>query len=522
MHRIKIFIRTLSPLVLSSTSNSTVMTETHSSLSGSVIRGIMAAHFVKANNLINEAHDLDFREIFFGGLKFLAATPEIASQRSFVLPLSLQSGKAGTSDADKVQDLLADEKPARGYKSFRGFAILDGGKFFKAQIKTNMFMHMSRSGERERLEGKSIDGAIYNYEAIDAGQNFCGEVIGDDKTLSKFRDKMNLDGGKMIAYVGRSRFTQYGKCLVTFGDVERVPAQNFSDKIFLLLDAPLIPADDCFISAEKILQTEIVDKLGEKFSLGKVFASAVEVENFVVPWGMKRPRVMALAAGTVFELNARTLTGDDKKFLAEKIFAGFGMRTEEGFGQLRLWTPSNSFTKGALLDEKISTPKNFSDDTISIAKKILTAHLLEQVRLYAHEDAEKLRPQLKRGNWTHFFSRLDNLLSSVDKKNLRENFKARLELEIRGGSHFEERLKNLRMANEQKFFDVLTCRSPLPVDSRTKSNEIEFKKLQPLLNEIKLSPEDFSSDAIHFEYLKNYFRFTRKISASSKGGEERE
>ncbi len=47
-------------------------------------------------------------------------------------------------------------------------------------------------------------------------------------------DGLNFDGGKLIAYVGRSRFTQ------------------------------------------KILEAEVVDKLGEKFSLGKVFASAVE------------------------------------------------------------------------------------------------------------------------------------------------------------------------------------------------------------------------------------------------------
>ena len=65
------------------------------------------------------------------------------------------------------------------------------------------------------------DGNIYNYESIDAGQIFGGEILGDEKILRK-----------LIAYVGRSRFTQYGKCLVTFGDVEKVPAQIFPDKIF--------------------------------------------------------------------------------------------------------------------------------------------------------------------------------------------------------------------------------------------------------------------------------------------------
>lgn len=59
----------------------------------------------------------------------------------------------------------------------------------------------------------------------------------------------------MTAYVGRSRFTQYGKCLVTFGDIEN-PSSRFlvPDSFFLRLDTPLIPADDNFLSAEKFLR----------------------------------------------------------------------------------------------------------------------------------------------------------------------------------------------------------------------------------------------------------------------------
>ena len=517
MHRIKISLKTLSPIVLSSASNSTVMTETHTAISGSIIRGVLATRFVKLKKLADEAHDKTFREFFFGGLKFLPANPEIKNQRSFVLPLSLQSGKAGTDDADKVQDLLGDEKSRQGYKSFRGFGVLDGGQFFLARIKTSMFMHMSRSGELERLAGRSVDGQIYNYEAIDGGQNFCGEIIGDEKLLRQLRNELKLDGGKFTAYVGRSHFTQYGKCLLTFGEVEPLPAQHFGEKIYLRLDTPLLPATDCFLSAEEILSREVVGKLGEKFSLGKVFAAGVEVENFVVPWGMKRPRVAALAAGTVFELKTPALSKDARKLLVEKIFAGFGTRTEEGFGQMRLWTPSDKFTRGKLDDEKILPPKKFSDETIKRAKKILTAHLLEQVRVFAHEDAEKLRPQLKRGNYTHFFTRLDGLLTRVGKKNVRQNFAELLKAEIRGGSQFEEHLQNLRMSNGQKFYDVLTGQAELPIDSRSMSEEFDFKQLKPLFAELKLSTEDFSKDAIHLEYLTNYFRFARKLAAS-KGG----
>ena len=527
MHKIKISLQTLSPLVLSSASNSTIMTETHSTISGSIIRGVLASRFVKIKNLIDEAHDKSFREIFFGGLRFLPANPAIKNKRSFVLPLSLQSGKAGTRDGDKIKDLLdGKEPPPAGYKSFRGFGVLDGGKIYSAHVKTNMFMHMSRSGEGiiddkevfERLTGKSEVGQIYNYEAIDGGQTFCGEIIGEEKLLRQLLDGLNLDGGKLRAYIGRSRFTQYGKCLLTFGEVEPLPAQNFGEKIFLRLDTPFIPAEDCFISAAQVLEREVKIKFGENFSVGKIYAAGVEIENFVVPWRMKRPRVAALAAGTVFELKVSILSKDERKSLVEKIFAGIGMRTEEGFGQLRLWTPLEKFIRGKLEDEKFPRPENFSDKTIALAKKILTAQLLEQVRIYANEDAEKLRPQLKGGNYAHFFARLESFLMRVDKNNLRKNISAQLQADLDKGSKlFEEHLNNLRMANGQRFYDVLTEQAPLPVDSRSMSNEIDLRKIKPLFDDLKLSQDDLSKDAIYLEYLTNYFRFARKIAAASGG-----
>lgn len=516
MHRLKFSIKTLSPIVLSSAGNSTVMTETHSAFSGSIIRGILATRFVEMRKLGAAAHaDKDFRKIFYGGLRFLPANPEISSKRSFVMPMSLQRGKSGTLNGDKVQDLLEGGKPTRGYKTFRGFGVLDKEKFYTAQVKTNMFMHMSRSEDSERLAGKSINGLIYNYEAIDAGQTFCGEILGDKKLLRTLLDGLKLSGGILTAYVGRSRFTQYGKCLVTFGDIDLVSEKNFSERIFLRLDTPLIPTEDYFLGAREILTAEVIGKLGEKFSLGEVFASCVEVENFVVPWGMKRPRVSALAAGSVFELKAAGLTADDKEILADKIFKGFGTRTEEGFGQLRLWEPSKNFTVGKLDAEKPSRPKKLSLETITRAKKILKARLLEQVRLYAHEDAEKLRLQ---DNMTHFFSRLDVILSNTAKKNLRENFKKQLAAEIRGGSLFEEHLKKLEMANGQKFFDVFTGNATLPHEVR---DLMKDSTLAPAINEIKFTAEDFSDDEFFSEYLTNFFRFARKLAAS-KGGEAHE
>lgn len=527
MRRLKFSIKTLSPIVLTSTSNATVMTGTHSAFGGSTVRGILASRFVEEQNLTDEAHDKIFRELFFGVLRFLPANPEVSGERSIVLPLSLQSGKSGTVDGDKIQDLLIDEKPQRGYKSFHGFGVRKGDEFFTANVKTNIFMHMSRSdkvdddGEEifERLAGKSVGGGIYNYEAIDAGQTFCGEIVGDEKLLLKLRNGLNLKGGEMTAYVGRSKFTQYGKCLVTFRTLEPIDCKIPANEIFLRLDTPLIPVEDRFLSAKEILRAEVVDKLGKKFSLGKVFASGIEVENFVVPWKLKRPRVTALAAGTVFALEiVEPLSDDEQKLFVEKIYGGLGTRTEEGFGQLRLWTPSKNFVKGKSEVEKISSPKELSSYTVKLAKKILKAHLLERARTFAQEDAKELDEQLRRDNVTHFFTRLDGILSNAGKEDVRKNFKAQLELEVRAGSRFEDHLENFRMTNKQTFKKIFMDDGKFPRSVDELLNEPEVKAVKGVID---FGDKDFSDDEFFVEYLTNYFRFARKLAAASKGGERR-
>lgn len=510
MHSLKFSVKTLSPVVISSMSNPTVMTETHLSFGGSIIRGVLASRFVEVKNLKDEAHDKNFREIFYGGLKFLPANPEILNRRSFVLPASLQRGKSGTPNGNKIADLLVASKIPRGYKTFRGFGMLEGETFYGVQVRKNIFMHMSRSGDKERLAGKSVDGQIYNYESIDVGQNFCGEILGDEKILRELIDGLKLDGNKMIAYIGRSRFTQYGKCLMTFGDITELESPKLSGKIFLRLDTPLIPLEDCFLSAKEIIQREVVDKLGKNILLGKIFAFCVKIENFVEPWKMKRPRVMALAAGSVFELNI----ADEENFTPEKFFDGFGMRTEEGFGQILVWNSSENFTIGELNDKKPFKPENFSVDTVERAKKIFLGHLSAQIRLYAHEDAEKLRLQLQHhGNMSHFFTRLDRILSNSNKKNLRGDFATRIKNELRDGSQFEEHLKNLYMANEQKFYDVFTGSAEFP---RAIYDLISDSKLKDVCDELNFKTADFSEDDFLSVYLTNYFRYARKIAADER------
>ncbi len=498
MHEIKFSIKILSPVVISAASNSTLMTGSHDEISGSVIRGVLAERYVREKDLGSTAHSNEnFQELFFGGLKFISATPAISGKRSFTLPLSLQRGKKGTDDAKIVQDLLTEKNPAQGNKSLRGYGIVDGEKIITASVEKNIFMHMSRSENKERISGKSEAGHIYNYEALEAGQIFCGAILGEKSAL----DKLNLKN--FTTRLGRSRFTQYGKCEFQFGAVEEIPAEDFGEKFYLRLESPLVPAEDYFISAENILQAEVIYKLGEKFKLGKVFASSVEIENFHMT--MKRPRVMALAAGTVFEVETKNLTDADKKNICEKIYSGFGTRTEEGFGQLRFWTPQN-FTLEKVDKNNFDKPENFSAETLKIAQKILLERFLEQLRIDAYNAAKSLN--LRDGNYTHFFARLDNILSTVGKKNTRQKFSEQIKAESKDGTLFQDNLKKIYIGKD-KLFDVLTGGAKLPYE--------DTEILSGDFTEIQFEKSKFA-DEFCFEYLQNFFRAARKTAAAKGGG----
>ena len=318
--------------------------------------------------------------------------------------------------------------------------------------------------------------------------------------MKKLDDALKLQGKNFVTYIGKSRFTQYGKCRLTFYTTKQIDTPKFSDKIYLRLDSALVPTEDYFIDAKKILTAEVADVLNkdcgrEIFSIGKVFSSGIEIENFVVTWGMKRPRVQALAAGTVFEINAEKLTPADLKILADKLYCGFGTRTEEGFGQMRIWQPK-IFTVDKPEKIKLDKQKTFSNFTKDIAKNILLGKYLEQLRIFANEDAAALTPQLQRGNYTHL-----------------KNFGDKITAESKNGTLFQDNLKKIYVGT-QKLYDVFTGNAPLPYEGKNFLND-DNKKVFSLIG---FNESDYK-DRFCLEYLQNFLRAARKIAAL-KGGDD--
>lgn len=548
MKKIRVKIETLSPIVLTTRTNTTVMTSSHDFFSGTLVRGMLAERYIEAKNLGSQAQeDEDFLGLFFDKLRFVAAYPVRASdgKRASFVPASVQRLK----DGEAVRDLLADA-PEAGYKTLRGFAVIEDGGIEKVDVAKNISLHMSRSNVKERqgkergnsslerLAGRSRDGAIYNYEAVEKGVRFEGEVFGEDAALESFMDALGT--ASWTAQAGRARHAQYGACRVQLEPVEFMPESvepDADNRINLRLETPLLAADDLLSSAAAALQ-QIVDRLNEgtagEFSLhaydpkrsaaqgdveNTVFADFVEVDNFVGIWGMKRPRAVALAAGSVFAVEKESAwTENDKERLQRLLYDGVGARTEEGFGQLRLWhLQPLSLAKRMQQKERRAVR---SPEVRRRAKELLLCAAQRKMVVYAAEDVQKLTGGK---GVSHFFARLDSMWMRG-----RANMQGALREKIRSqksnaSTPFARNLEAIKF-NGRSLEELLIKANlaDMPYNKERRWKKELGEDLEAFLEDVgepDFLTSDTAKDALFYAYWHNFFRFARK-AAAGKGGEE--
>ncbi|WP_294158749.1 hypothetical protein [uncultured Selenomonas sp.] len=534
----RVVIDTLSPLILTRMSNSTVMTDTKVTISGTILRGVFADRYIACRHLGKDAHkDPAFRRLFFGGLRFVDANPVTCGMRAIALPFSLQKEKAksGTKMPD-IQDLLKTPKPKLGYKSLRGYAALSEGDgcIVPASVRTSIALHMSRSGAGERLVGSSRDGGIFNYESIDAGQQFEGAILGAEEDIAELLAACQITGGKLHARIGRSRFTQYGDAEITLPPREDAEADGFDIEgnledgtIFLRLDTAFLPqteAHGALPDADVLLQAAIAPQMGAGFSLGRVYAAAAEVENFVSIWGMKQPREYGLAAGTVFELKKDGVwTDEDKANLAALCTDGIGRRRTEGFGQLRVW-PRQSLVL-TTTDEEWIVPEKDAKIRAQV-QRILDRKRMEQLCIYAYEDVAAMHGLAGK---THFFARLLTLLEQANRAgtDVRAQFRAlmnkqehhddgQIRARDRSETPFVRSLRAIDLGGTS-LYELLTGNAPLPYTTgsgRSWMEAVGGKETQNLMETVGLTAADFPEDgAAFYVYFQQAFRYARKKAA---------
>lgn len=555
MQRMKVTVTTMSPIVLTTESNTTVMTETHDTINGSILRGVIAKQYMDMRNLGKDAHlDEGFRRLFFGSLRFSDANLACpGGRRSFVLPLSMQKEKpkaaiSGSKEPVCIQDMMrvADlNQGKKGMKSFGGFAVMtDDGLIRTVSVLKDVSLHMSRMSDEERKKGRSADGGIYNYESVSPGQKFIGYVIGDEAELSELRAQI---GDTFECRIGRSKFTQYGRCCVALGVPKDVPRLSANDlekdaTILLRLDSPLLysgmvePQNDTVLTAEQVL--EMIAKVmnartdSNAFHCGRVFSANAEVENYVGVWGMKRPREHGLAAGTVFSLaKDGAWTEEDFEALTDILYRGVGRRTEEGFGQIRHWPePKGLWTKASGDGEQKTVPAavgKVSKEAAEIAKKSFERRIVEQLRIEAAINAKSAVHDTRTNGLsglTHFFSRLSGILDNAkietrQTAGLRTRYSHKLRDEIPPNGPLAGNLRMLRV-NGRSLHDLLVegfevLHADCPVWKLLETNEQKTKAFMESI-ELKESDVNLTDGQFFYEYWHWFFRYARKKAVTKQ------
>lgn len=524
--KLDIKIDVLAPMVLTSKSNNTVLTTSADVIKGSIIRGTLAGMYIRKYNLQDQAHlDKSFQELFLNtGIRYLPATPVVASQCSNILPMSIMQSKITKEISDGAYAVSA----GAGWKSLNGYGAIVNGSIHKAQVYKTISLHMSRNQENERISGKSLEGHIYNYEAIKAGQSFICSLLGTRELLEKLLDALNLSQG-VDAYIGRSKYNQYGRCRLsatTIQDLDLLSdvAKAMDDQGFLTLycTTPYIP--DWSTGDNYQALSEIVQRLSRQcpeleFQLAdNMFIKTESIANYVGVWNLRRDEEQAISAGSLFKIKCighNQWPAEALQALVQILSGTGARRNQEGYGQFRLWPDYKNL---ALAEEKASqsvSKASISPQVAEAVANILMNRFRKEIRQMASMMVMDLRKSLAGKN--HLFGRLENILENCyakDKSGCRKLFQQAISKEIREKSQAERHLHNIRYEGSS-LLDILKGSKSAPWWQGFSWDKILGKEINQLAKDINYKLPEAECGELYHEYWLWFFRHARKLAAKA-------
>ena len=527
--KIDIRIDTLEPVVISQKNNTTVLTNSADYISGSILRGMLAGMYIRKFGGGDQVHeDAAFQRLFLSSdVRFVDANPLAGGQRSFALPFSLMKEKVNGD----VQDILFAKDSQKGYKGLKGYGIVSDGNICMAHVSKSVSLHMSRNLENERISGKSEEGHIFNYEAIDAGQSFAGEIIGSREALQEMSEKL-FSENECFVYIGRSKYSQYGRCRLSVSGVQDVDytgmirdAIDEKGLLALRADTPYLPEWQN-VDAAVSLQ-ELADKLsdicpGMSFAVqgASVVSKQVTIANFVQVWNLKRAEEPALAAGTVFQLACQSgdgtgWTDEAVEAVEQLLLGGLSRRSSEGFGQFRPWQ-QQELKMGSSLENTPAAKPVFSDEMKETVQHILLNRMKGEIRRLAADDAAQKCGSLSRHN--HLFSRMEQEMLTVKAQSgTKQAFNQCMGTAIRSGSPAEKNLRDISYRGHS-LLDILQGKYASPYAENFSWQELLGKEIDNLAKDVDFALPEPESDELYYEYWLWFFRHARKQTVKASTG----
>lgn len=429
MKQITYWVHNLSPLNFAEKNNDATLYTTRDYITGSAVRGMMAEAFIRQYKLGKEAHkNQSFYDLFLSGkVRFLPAYPlsgvSDKGKVVFQLPLSMMRSK----DGKIIKDISGVGAPEAGFKKMKGFVVQDGQTLYPVSVKKKITLHMARNTSDEaRRRGKSEDGGIFNYEAMEPGQWFQGTILCDDDCDAEplLASCFSFSQDNLI-HLGHSRQTEYGACQLQLVSGQTSYRElDASQPVYLYALTPYIPWNEWqrVTDIAEALVTQLEQRLSEKtghtvslhpasgtLNTSKIFAANEDVTGYLAVWNGRRERKNALSAASLIPIDAEKLSAEDLHVLQDLLYQGIGCRREEGFGQFRLWQPLTDVSLADHESQPITGGVIPHSVVYHTARKIIRKRLLAEVQNRAALDAGKL----KSGNvGKHILNRVEILMES--------------------------------------------------------------------------------------------------------------
>jgi len=372
-HFVELTLKLKSPLLLHKRTVGNT-TETLDYLPGTYLLAVLTKRLWKKNS---ELGDKFSAAIMAENLIATHAYLEVEGTRGRPVPFAWFSEKL---NSENYYNLLR-HAPEEGAPQIKGTRAGYVGSVWQSpkDVKKEVTTHNTVEDESQRPS--SDVGGVYSYEAISEGTvlksqlRVRGDLVDNPEWLSL------LTNDETSHRVGRTSKDDYGLVSVTVeGELQEVPSQETADTSeltvwllsdVLLRDDRLRPTVDLKVFREK-LQRQLGVELTQK---SKVFARQNRLESWQTRWGLPRPSLVGLAAGTCM---VYTVEGDLKPAkLRELECVGVGDRRAEGYGQL-CFNDELLMEENTIVDSKSSSDNSNSSDKFYLEKGTQYEKLVEK------------------------------------------------------------------------------------------------------------------------------------------------
>ncbi|HBB33093.1 MAG TPA: hypothetical protein DDZ80_07290 [Cyanobacteria bacterium UBA8803] len=432
MKVIQFLLHTKQPILATSLQGDPNSDVSFSYIPGSMIRGALISRYLQdpslrsMDDILDDSKFPDVKRLFFDGTtRYLNAYFYSHEKEKRTLPVPRSWLKEKGDEVTDSKNLTIYDfswgQPTKdvSYKSLNeSFCTVDDEDVVLYKEKRRINIHNRR--DRKKGRGTDDNGAVFRYDALDAGQTFQGVILcnnPDDVAKIKplLKPKDIWLGGSQSAGYGHTQIIpiEDAEDSGTWYEVGSDPEYREDQELLrITLLSDLILRDHWgqyvamppmqLITDEEEREvdplTQLLEQLLEvKLEPQSSFISSLVVGGFNRKWGLPLPQVPALAAGSVFvfkyeeQLNIGRIRALENQGIGERRVDGFGRIAVNWLDEHREFTANLPKSEIDLTHQPNLTP-NSEDSKIAakMAKRLLEQKLDKQ--LLDKVDRWKLEP----------------------------------------------------------------------------------------------------------------------------------